>query len=160
MRRAKAQESCTGFVPPTTTSIALPPNSTTDAPSLLTPPPMNHWLPKLLLSICLLGLGWMGFLIWIRYPDNHGAGPIHFRFFLLGVVVIALGLSISKSGFAFATVGCSLLGLLLTWIVDWRNVMVNYDKWIARGMPEWGQVEPSGSEGSSKAKATGEGQLR
>jgi hypothetical protein len=90
-----------------------------------------------------LGLIAMIGLIWLRYPDNHGAGPILFRWFF-AILFIMSGCHWFFAAKPPVTVmSCALIGFALTWIVDHRNIMVDYDEWIRRGMPEWGQVSKS-----------------
>jgi hypothetical protein len=77
-------------------------------------------------------------LIWLRYPDNHGAGPVQFSWnfgflFLLSL----LEWKLSKK-LPLLIIILELSGLATTWVVDRRNIMIHYDEWIRRGMPEWG----------------------
>ena len=93
----------------------------------------------LLVTTCLVA-AWMLFLIAIRYPDNHGAGPILFRWLFLGILIVAGRCMIWRNGFVLAALILASIGFASTWIVDHRNIMVNYDIWIERGMPTWGQI--------------------
>lgn len=88
--------------------------------------------------IALLGLVGLLGLIWLRYPDNHGAGPMVFRW-VFGVILLAsMGCWIWTAKLPVPALGLAVLGLLAVWFVNWRNIMVNYDEWVVRGMPEWG----------------------
>ena len=93
----------------------------------------------LLLAGCLV-MAWMLFLICIRYPDNHGAGPMMFRWLFLGILIVAGVCMIWRNGFVLAALILAAIGFASTWVVDHRNIMVDYDIWIKRGMPTWGQV--------------------
>ena len=104
---------------------------------------MYNIISKLALLGVLLVLGYMSLLIIIRYPDNHGSGTGVFRWIFLAVVLVAGGYFFSKNGFALSALVLALIGLLLTWAVDYRNIMVDYDKWIVRGMPSWGEITDS-----------------
>ena len=104
---------------------------------------MNAALAKGVMFVSVLALFWMALSVCVRYPDNHGAGPAQFQYLFIAVLLIAAILSIWRSRFAFAAMGLSLLGLFLTWLVDRRNIMVDYDEWTTRGMPGWGEVDSS-----------------
>jgi hypothetical protein len=80
-------------------------------------------------------------LIWLRYPDNHGAGPFAFRWFFGALLVLALMTWVIMSKPPFLAAILSLIGFVATWLLDHRNIMVDYDEWINRGMPEWGVVK-------------------
>ena len=80
-------------------------------------------------------------LIGIRYPDNHGAGPSFFVFLFVGILLGALLIcTTSKSKIIIVIICCSFSGLFITYLVDRYNIMVDYDVWIERGMPEWGNA--------------------
>jgi len=92
-----------------------------------------------LTTLGLLGVAWMIAGIWWAYPDNHGAGPVWFQRFFIAIATASGVAAVGVRQLHWPTLGIAVLGLLATWIVDQRNIIVDYDDWIARGMPEWGQ---------------------
>lgn len=82
-------------------------------------------------------------LIWLRYPGNHGAGPEMFRWFFGIHLLAGAWYWISTSRPALLAIACAVLGLGATWIADHRNIIVDYDEWLRRGMPQWGEALPS-----------------
>jgi hypothetical protein len=103
-------------------------------------------ISKLILGTAVLVMAWLFALIAIRYPDNHGAGPLAFRWLFFVILVGAGACLTKKNGSAFASLTIALVGLLSTWIVDYYNIMVGYDVWIERGMPTWGQSAIDGAQ--------------
>jgi hypothetical protein len=95
-----------------------------------------YWL---LLLAPNIGLAMLVAEIWLRYPDNHGAGPVFYRWLFAGALLASLGFRWLASMVHWPSLMLALFGLLLTWIVDARNIMVNYDEWIKRRMPDWGE---------------------
>lgn len=93
----------------------------------------------LLLAVCLV-TAWMLLLIGLRYPDNHGAGVMMFRSLFLGILIASGVCMITRNGFVLAALILAAIGFASTWIVDQRNIMVDYDIWLKRGMPTWGQL--------------------
>ncbi len=77
-------------------------------------------------------------LIWLRYPDNHGAGPMAFRWVFGVILLVSIGCWIRTAKPPVPALALAVLGFLAVWFVDGRNIMVNYDEWVARGMPAWG----------------------
>jgi hypothetical protein len=101
---------------------------------------MGRFIHVGLMAGASLALILLAGLIWLRYPDNHGAGPIAFRWLFGVLLVLALGSCGILSKPPYLAVVLSLIGFIVTWLVDHRNIMVDYDEWIKRGMPEWGVV--------------------
>ena len=90
-------------------------------------------------------------LIWLRYPDNHGAGPDGFRWIFGVLIVAAVVYWLLTSKANYLALGLSIVGLATNWFLDRRNFMVDYDEWIKRGMPEWGSMT---STSNAPAKAS------
>jgi hypothetical protein len=91
-----------------------------------------------LLVIWAVSTALLGLLIYYRFPDNHGWG----REFFQWIYVFLLLLSLVCMKFSFRAgaglVILSALGLGLIYCVNEWNVLVGYDEWIERRMPEWG----------------------
>jgi len=92
----------------------------------------------------VLGLLALIGLIWLRFPDNHGGGPIAFRWFFAGLLFLFWCFRFFASRAPSFFIACALIGLISTLVVNHRNIMVDYDEWIRRGMPEWGQARKVG----------------
>lgn len=91
----------------------------------------------------LLGLVWMVALVWLRYPDNHGGGPGTFGWYFFIVLVAALAHGVGAAKAPLLAIALASTGLIATWIADERNIIVEYEEWIRRGMPEWGTPKRS-----------------
>jgi len=93
---------------------------------------ISFWPPLTLLTM-------MCAEIVLRYPCNHGAGFYLYLPLVCGLIVVSLvygfGLKGAKTGLVL-----SLLCLALIVCSDWFNIYVDYDTWIGRGMPSWGQA--------------------
>ena len=71
----------------------------------------------------------------LRYPCNHGNNfYIH-----AGVLAFSLLLSLINLKKNIGVVGMAFMGLLFILVVNYYNVGIDYDTWIERGMPEWGE---------------------
>lgn len=58
-------------------------------------------------------------------------------------LVIAFLLKVKIAKFVFVL---SLLGVVLSLLADKFNIMLTYEEWIERGMPEWGEKVSRGND--------------
>ena len=80
----------------------------------------------------------LGMDVWLKYPSNHGGGLC--LYIVLGVwalIVNVFSMIQIKRFSPYRTGALALLALLL-YLCDRFNVLVKYEEWIRRGMPEWG----------------------
>ena len=76
--------------------------------------------------------------MWLKYPSNHDGGLV--VYVALGVFALIANLLYvitSKRLALLRTVALAVFALLL-YACDRFNVHITYEKWIKRGMPEWG----------------------
>lgn len=93
------------------------------------------WALIAMLYLILLGS------ICVRYPSNHGGGTVIYGWGLL--FVTALNLFEMKSGKNISWLRILLMlsfGLILI-ACNQFNILVEYETWIARDMPSWGQFQ-------------------
>ena len=88
--------------------------------------------------ICVLVWAEMLVILWLRYPCNHGDD---FRnnlclFFACGVLTV-----VPRQRCRVAVLVLALLGVLAVLGLDYFNMALDYDTWIQRGMPPWGEVQ-------------------
>ncbi len=88
-------------------------------------------------SICALVWVEMLLMLWLRYPCNHGDD---FRknlclFLACGVLTV-----VPRQRCRVAVLVLALLGVLAVLGLDYFNMALDYDTWIQRGMPPWGEV--------------------
>ena len=90
-------------------------------------------------NFCICALAWVEMLLmlWLRYPCNHGDD---FRknlclFLACGVLTV-----VPRQRCRGAVLVLSLLGVLAVLGLDYFNMALDYDTWIQRGMPAWGEV--------------------
>jgi len=97
-------------------------------------------IEKVLFVVLVLFLSYFIVDIWWSYPSNHGSG-VGFElksagfFFTFGVIFLLVKRSVWTWGLVFLSVCFFAMG----WIADNRNIKVDYDEWVARGMPKWGE---------------------
>lgn len=93
------------------------------------------------LLFCLIGI--IVWKLWTDYPCNHWGGDIRYGFILCGLNVIIgmIGLYYygKTSGFIIA-IGVGMVCGVFLFIVDYFNLLVEYNLWIQRGMPDMWQV--------------------
>jgi len=77
-------------------------------------------------------------LAYNRYPNNHWGADVRWAS-LLGLIGVAYGLFLlARAGqktHAFAAIGASLVFVGLICSADRFNVLVQYERWVHRGMP-------------------------
>ena len=89
------------------------------------------------LCICLPSL-FLGVDVWLKYPSNHGSGlVVYVALGVFALIVNLLYIIISKRLALLRIVALAAFPLLL-YACDRFNVHITYEKWIERGMPEWG----------------------
>ena len=72
----------------------------------------------------------------LRYPCNHGN-----NFYIHAVVLTcSLLLSLINIKKNIGVISMAFIGLLLVLAVNYYNVGIDYDTWIERGMPAWGEL--------------------
>ena len=87
--------------------------------------------------ICVLVWAEMLVMLWLRYPCNHGDD---FRknlclFLACGVLTV-----VPRQRCRGAVLVLSLLGVLAVLGLEYCNMALDYDTWIQRGMPAWGEI--------------------
>ena len=85
----------------------------------------------------LLGIGAIVWLIWSRYPDNHGGEDVRWLYAVPVIsllVVLATRLRSSLLGLFALICSCALLAGAV-FICDRMNFMVQQERWRDRGMP-------------------------
>ena len=79
--------------------------------------------------------------VWLKYPSNHGGSA--FEYAETGFV--ALFVNVVYMIFSRRLAICRILVLAsffaLLYVCDRFNVLVQYEEWIARGMPDWGVLQ-------------------
>ena len=89
-----------------------------------------------LIGILLLHIGEIA----LRFPCNHAnALMFHYRDCIFAMLLFEIGHSVFKREICLAFWLIFLLSFLVPTIEDKCNILVSYDTWISRGMPEWGQ---------------------
>lgn len=102
---------------------------------------LSFVLSFILSTMALLTDAAMLFLIALRYPDNHGMWPIPLlQMFLSLLLVMGLLPAVwCRHRATLVTLLLCLLGLFMCWAADYFNIMMEYEVWIDRGMPAWGE---------------------
>ena len=79
--------------------------------------------------------------VWLKYPSNHGGGAFEYA----NVGFVALFVNMAYMFFSRRLAICRILALasffVLLYACDRFNVLVQYEEWIARGMPDWGVLQ-------------------
>jgi len=100
---------------------------------------MKRW--HLLIVFPVLGIEHMLINAVMWYPCNHGpAATAYIDWFLLWLAVAAICWAVSRSRANALAAMAAILGIALVILFDRCNVMVQYDVWIARGMPKCGEL--------------------
>ena len=98
---------------------------------------MNISLFQLLIPIGLFIF--TGVQLWHRYPHNHGGGfTAEFLFGMLLWSAVAL-IGIAKRRFSKSAFLLMILFAIFLRCCDVFNLYIPYERWIVRGMPEWGR---------------------
>ena len=95
-------------------------------------------IEKLFIIIISIILVDMVFEIWWSYPSNHGAG--FYCYFIPTLILMILGITnifLFKGSKALFIL--SIICLVLIFISDCFNLYVDYDVWLLRGMPNFGE---------------------
>jgi hypothetical protein len=79
----------------------------------------------------------------LKYPDNHGAGPMGHAYVFGGVLLMSMVFWIWTRKAPVKLLVLAAVGLAMTWVMDVRNISVDYDEWTRRGMPAWGEATHS-----------------
>ena len=78
--------------------------------------------------------------LWVRYPCNHSYGVEGYFYIYCTINVFFLILECFKnSRFSYLCLVFIMLGGSLCYVIDKYNVLVDYDEWLSRGMPAWGE---------------------
>lgn len=77
-------------------------------------------------------------LIIYRYPDNHGYFPDVFKLVLILIPILLLSEVKKNNQTALIASLTSSIGILILFIIDKTNILIDYETWIMRGMPQWG----------------------
>lgn len=70
-----------------------------------------------------------------RYPCNHG-NNFHVQACVLVFFLLTAAINFKKNK---GTVCLSAIGLLFILLINYYNVGIDYETWIERSMPEWGE---------------------
>ncbi len=79
--------------------------------------------------------------IWVKYPDNHGAGIDAYKVPWVVTVIVNVCYMIWIRRIALYRIAALALFVLLLFLCDRFNVVVDYEEWTARGMPDWGVLQ-------------------
>ena len=76
--------------------------------------------------------------VWVKYPHNHGGGPR--LYIVLGVIALVLNVCYMLLSRRLAPIRMIAIGLLaiLLYACDRFNILVEYERWGERGLPDWG----------------------
>lgn len=83
----------------------------------------------------------LGAEIWLKYPDNHGAGIDAYKVPWVVTVIVNVCYMIWIRRIALYRIAALALFVLLLFLCDRFNVVVDYEEWTARGMPDWGVLQ-------------------
>lgn len=100
---------------------------------------MINIISRLILILSLLAIAGMCILIVVRYPCNHGAGSLVFLSVFIILIFISLSFIKQTNEFAFISLIISCIGVVFSFFCDYWNIMLDYDVWLDRNMPEWGE---------------------
>lgn len=73
-----------------------------------------------------------------HYPHNHGYSVAAFvyGFLLIGLVSITFSIFKRQRWLGYLTV--LLVSMVICFLCDRFNIIVSYETWTSRGLPEWG----------------------
>lgn len=78
------------------------------------------------------------FLAYNRHPNNHWGADVRWAY-LMGVIGVAYGLfhlvKVEQKTHAAVAIAASLVFVGLIYSADKFNVLVQYERWVQRGMP-------------------------
>ena len=87
--------------------------------------------------LCALSWGEMLATLWLRYPCNHGDD---FRKNLCLFLACGVLAAVPRQRCRVAVLVLSVLGVLAVLGLNLSNMALDYDTWIQRGMPAWGEL--------------------
>lgn len=93
-------------------------------------------MKKFLLASTLLIVTEIVVELFFRYPCNHG-NDFHVHAYIL-ILFLLLSLTSTKN---IVVAIISSIALMLIMLINYYNIGINYDTWIERCMPEWGEIE-------------------
>ena len=79
--------------------------------------------------------------IWVKYPDNHGAGIDFYKIPWVVTAILNVCYMVQIKRLAPYRIAALALFALLLLLCDRFNVVVDYEEWTARGMPDWGVLQ-------------------
>ena len=93
-----------------------------------------------LISICVPYI-LLSIEVWVKYPDNHGGGPMFY--IVLGAIALVINICYMILTKRFAPIRMVMIGLfaILLYACDRFNILVEYDRWGSRGLPDWGTFQ-------------------
>ena len=99
----------------------------------------NKYLTWKMVNLYTCALAWVEMLLmlWLRYPCNHGDG---FRMNLWVFLVCGVLTLLPRQRCRVAVLVLSVLGVLAVLGLNFANMALDYDTWIQRGMPAWGEM--------------------
>ena len=83
----------------------------------------------------------LGMEIWVKYPDNHGAGIDVYKIPWVVTAILNVCYMVQIKRLAPYRIAALALFALLLLLCDRFNVVVDYEEWTARGMPDWGVLQ-------------------
>lgn len=98
----------------------------------------NKYFTWKMANFYLCALAWVEMLatLWLRYPCNHGESYAWNLCIFLVCGVLTL---IPRQRWRVAVLVLSVLGVLAVLGVGYCNIALDYETWIQRGMPAWGE---------------------
>jgi hypothetical protein len=92
------------------------------------------WIVFLINTVYFFGL------ILIRYPGNHGSNAYEFMLsYLVIFLLLIIYLVMKRVLFYRILLLFCLLGMGVCFYAEDFNVMLTYEQWIEKDMPDWGQ---------------------
>lgn len=106
------------------------------------PDPLRKILSLLLLCVTLLGVITLGLIFYrvLMFSDNHVGWNVLFLLPIFGVIALLALIrrtqSIGSHGINHALIAFGILSAILVGVVYHFNILLPYEVWIKRGMPE------------------------
>jgi len=79
--------------------------------------------------------------LWIRHPINHGSGVTGYLYAYAAINGILFIAAFVRS--KHPNISCVVfltIGAATCFVIDRYNIYTDYDLWLSRGMPNWGEV--------------------
>ena len=83
----------------------------------------------------------LGMEICVKYPHNHGAGIDFYKIPWVVTAILNVCYMVWIKRLAPYRIVALAFFVLLLFLCDRYNVVVDYEEWTARGMPRWGESQ-------------------